>query len=312
MILSVSRRTDIPSYYSEWFFNRLKEGDVCVRNPMNIHRVNRIELNKDVIDGIVFWTKNPKPMMKHLDKLNGIPFYFQFSLNPYSTDIETNIPSKNDSIIPTFIELSNSIGKEKVVWRYDPILINQKYSLEYHTKYFTLLCEKLSPYTEKCTISFIDLYRNIAKNLMQSGITSIPNEVQEEIALTFSKIAKDYGLIIDTCCEGIDLSKYGIGHAACIDVKRLEKIGGYKLNLSKDKNQREECGCFESIDIGAYNTCKNGCKYCYANFSNKLVERNFSVHNPNSPLLYGNLEPDDVVSDKNVMSNKINQISLFE
>ena len=312
MILSVSRRTDIPSYYSEWFFNRLKEGDVCVRNPMNIHRVSRIALNKDVIDGIVFWTKNPKPMMKHLDKLNDYAFYFQFSLNPYSTDIEKNIPSKKDSIIPTFIDLSNSIGKERVVWRYDPILINKNYSLEYHTKYFTLLCEKLSPYTEKCTISFIDLYRNIAKNLMQRGITSIPNEVQEEIALTFSQIAKNYGLIIDTCCEGIDLSKYGIGHAACIDVKRLERIGGYKLNLSKDKNQREECGCFERIDIGAYNTCKNGCKYCYANFSNKLVERNFSMHNPNSPLLYGNLEPDDVVSDKNVMSNRINQISLFE
>jgi len=312
MILSASRRTDIPSYYSEWFFNRLKEGYVCVRNPMNIHRVSRINLNNDVIDGIVFWTKNPKPMMKYLDKLNDFPFYFQFTLNPYSADLETNLPSKNDSVIPTFIELSNAIGKERVVWRYDPIIINQKYSLEYHTKYFTLLCEKLSPYTEKCTISFIDLYRNIAKNLMQIGITSIPNDVQEEIALTFSQIAKDYGLIIDTCCEGIDLSKYGIGHAACIDVKRLERIGNYKLTLSKDKNQREECGCFESVDIGAYNTCKNGCKYCYANFSNNLVERNFNMHNPNSPLIFGDLESDDVVLDKVVTSNRIIQTSLFE
>ena len=149
MILSVSRRTDIPSYYSEWFFNRLNEGFVCVRNPMNIHRVSRIEINKNVIDGIVFWTKNPKPMLPYLDKLNDYPYYFQFTLNPYSTDIETNLPSKKEHIIPTFIELSKIIGKERVIWRYDPIMINERYTLDYHIKYFNSLAERLSPYTEK-------------------------------------------------------------------------------------------------------------------------------------------------------------------
>lgn len=311
MILSVSRRTDIPSYYSEWFFNRLNEGFVCVRNPMNIHRVSRIEINKNVIDGIVFWTKNPKPMLPYLDKLNDYPYYFQFTLNPYSTDIETNLPSKKEHIIPTFIELSKIIGKERVIWRYDPIMINERYTLDYHIKYFNSLAERLSPYTEKCTISFIDLYRNISKNMNGLGVKAISNETQKEIASKFSEIANNNGLKIDTCCEGADLSKYGIGHAACIDMKRLERIGNYRLKLSKDKNQREECGCFESIDIGAYNTCRNGCKYCYANFSTAVVDKNYNLHNAKSPILFGDLQDDDIITDKIMTSNRINQLSLF-
>lgn len=311
MILSVSRRTDIPSYYSEWFLNRLNEGFVCVRNPMNIHRVSRISLDKNVIDGIVFWSKNPKPLLSHLDKLKDYPFYFQFTLNPYSTDIESNLPSKKDEIIPTFIELSKLIGKERVVWRYDPIIINDKYTFEYHIKYFNVLAEKLSSYTEKCTISFIDLYKNISKNMKELGVKAIPVEMQKEIAGHFSEIAENNGLIVDTCCENTDLSSLGIKHASCIDINRLERIGGFKLKLSKDKNQREECGCFESIDIGAYNTCKNGCKYCYANYSSSVVNRNFALHNVKSPLLFGDLQENDIVTDRIITSNRINQLSLY-
>ncbi len=163
MIISASRRTDIPSYYSEWFFNRIKEGYVCVRNPMNIHQVGKIPLSPDVIDGIVFWTKNPTPMLNRLDEISQYNYYFQFTVNSYNTDIETNIPSKNDVIIPTFQKLSKQIGKNRVIWRYDPILINEKYTLEYHLTYFKMMADKLADYTEKCTISFIDIYRNIQK-----------------------------------------------------------------------------------------------------------------------------------------------------
>ncbi len=311
MILSASRRTDIPSYYSKWFFNRLEAGFVCVRNPMNIHRVSKIELNESVIDGIVFWTKNPEPIFPYLSKLDNYPYYFQFTLNPYSTDIETNLPSKKDHIIPTFISLSKMIGKDRVVWRYDPIIINNKYTLKYHIKYFNALAEKLSPYTEKCTISFIDIYKNISKNMKELGAKAIPYEIQEEIAFNFSEIANIYGLKIDTCCESIDLNKYGIGHASCIDSKKFEKIGNYKLKISKDKGQRKECGCVESVDIGAYNTCKNGCKYCYANFSQSVVNHNFMLHDPNSPLIFGNLQGNDIVTEKVITSNKIEQLSLF-
>ena len=153
MIISASRRTDIPTYYSEWFFNRLKDGFVYVRNPMNIHQISKIPLSPDVVDGIVFWTKNPTPMLNRLDELNQYIYYFQFTLNSYSVDVEPNIPSKNNIVIPTFQKLSQKIGKDKVVWRYDPIFFNQKYTLDYHVKYFRMLADKLAGYTEKCTCS---------------------------------------------------------------------------------------------------------------------------------------------------------------
>lgn len=312
MILSVSRRTDVPSYYSEWFFNRMKEGFVCVRNPMNIHRISRIKISPDVVDGIVFWTKNPLPMMNKLNLLEQYPYYFQFTLNAYGNDAETNIPSKNEIIIPAFINLSKSIGKERVVWRYDPIFLNEKYTLAYHKKYFEMLAYRLSDYTEKCTVSFIDLYKNASRNMKSLGIIRELNvEEKEELMFSFSQTAKNAGLILDTCSEDIDLDKFNISHASCIDIKRLERIGNYKLDLGKDKNQRQECGCYTSIDIGAYNTCKNGCKYCYANFSEKTVNDNFLCHNIHSPLLFGEIGDNDIVTERDVKSNNENQFKLY-
>ena len=161
MIVSASRRTDIPAYYSEWFFRRLEAGFVCVRNPRNPHQVSEIPLSPDVIDGIVFWTKNPIPMLPYLDRLRDYPYYFQFTLNPYGTDIERNVPSKNNIVIPAFQRLSSEIGKARVVWRYDPILLTEKYSMEYHITYFRLLADRLADYTEKCTVlSLIHIYKH--------------------------------------------------------------------------------------------------------------------------------------------------------
>lgn len=312
MIISASRRTDIPSYYSEWFFNRIKEGYVCVRNPMNIHQVGKISLSPNVVDGIVFWTKNPTPMLNRLDEISQYNYYFQFTVNSYNTDIETNVPSKNDVIIPTFQKLSKQIGKDRVIWRYDPILLNEKYTIDYHLTYFKMMVDKLADYTEKCTISFIDLYRNIQKNMSSLQISSPSNEQQEEIIAKFVEIANEYGIYIDTCAEKVNFDKYGVKHAHCIDRDRLERIGKYKLDVDKDKNQRDECGCVSSIDIGSYNTCKNGCLYCYANFSQKTVITNHSKHNPRSPLLYGDIESDDIVKERIMHSFKNNQLGLFD
>ena len=312
MIISASRRTDIPSYYSEWFYNRVKEGYVYVRNPMNIHQIGKISLLPDVVDGIVFWTKNPAPMINRLNELEKYTYYFQFTLNPYGTDVEPNVPSKNDIIIPTFQRLSKTLGKEKVVWRYDPILFNEKYTIQYHKKYFRLLADKLANYTEKCTVSFIDFYKNTQKNIAPLGIIDLPLEQKLELLVAFSEIAKEYNIYIDTCAEDIELNKLGITHAHCIDRKRLENIGNFKLNVDKDKNQRTECGCVASIDIGAYNTCKNGCLYCYANFSSKMVSDNYSKHNLNSPLLFGNVEDDDMIKIRDVISCRDCQMNLFD
>lgn len=304
VIISASRRTDIPAYYSGWFFNRLKEGYVLVRNPMNPHQVGRISLLPDVVDGIVFWTKNPSPMLNRLEELKEYTYYFQFTLNAYGIDAEPNLPAKNNVIIPAFQRLAQEIGKDKVVWRYDPIFFNEKYSMAYHLKYFRVLASKLADYTEKCTVSFLDFYKKTERNISPLGIVKPSMEEKEELMEQFAAIAKSEGLYIDTCAEEMDLKKFGIRPARCIDQGRLERLSGYNLKITKDPNQRRECGCIASIDIGAYDTCANHCLYCYANYSAKTVARNAAAHHETGPLLFGNLSEDDVVKVREAKSCK--------
>lgn len=311
MIISVSRRTDIPAYYSEWFFKRLKDSYAYVRNPMNPRRISEVALTPEVVDGIVFWTKNPTPMLDRLDELRDYTYYFQFTLTPYGTDVEKNVPSKEDIIIPTFQKLSSLIGKERVVWRYDPILLSDKYTLQYHMKYFRVLCDRLANYTEKCTISFLDLYKNIRRSIAPLGICPLTHGQAEELAGYFSEVAEEHEIYIDTCAEDIDLSKYGVGHASCIDRHRLERIGCYKLDVGRDKKQRAGCCCSVSIDLGAYNTCRNGCVYCYANFNQTLVNDCCGKHDPSSPLLYGRVSADDIIKVREMKSFRDRQMTLF-
>lgn len=310
MIISASRRTDIPAFYSEWFFNRLREGYVLVRNPMNVHQIGEINLSPDVVDGIVFWTKDPSPMMERLSELDKYTFYFQFTLTAYDHNVEPNVPSKSDVIIPTFRKLSKKIGRDSVIWRYDPIFFNDKYTMDYHCKHFEDLASKLGDYTEKCTISFIDLYKNTERNVKPLSIISDTAVMNLELAKRLSDIAKKYGIYIDTCAEIIDLEKLQIPRACCIDKGRFERLGKYKLTLGKDPNQRAECGCFASIDIGAFNTCKHGCLYCYANYSQTTVNRNYEAHDPNSPLLFGEVGKDDVIKKRDMKSCKDDQLSI--
>lgn len=312
MIISASRRTDIPSYYSDWFINRIKEEYVYVRNPMNIHQIGKISLSPSVVDGMVIWTKNPIPMMSRLKELDKYNYYFQFTLTAYGRDIEANLPSKNQELIPAFCELSKQIGRERVVWRYDPILISDVYTMDYHKKYFRVLAGRLGTYTEKCTVSFLDLYKNTQRNIQPFGIRVPTKEEQMELMIEFSKIAKEYGFYIDTCAEENDFSQLGIGHAHCIDKERLERIGGIHLNVKKDANQRGVCGCISSIDIGTYNTCRNGCAYCYANYSKKTVMNHTKCHDSSSPLLFGTVGYDDVIKERKMESYIQSQMSIFD
>ena len=284
MIISASRRTDIPAYYSEWMLNRIKEQYVYVRNPMNAHQISKVNLAPDVVDCFVFWTKNPKPMFERLRYFSKYSYYFQFTLNPYDNDIETNLPSKKE-IIESFKELSNIIGSQRVVWRYDPVLLNKHYTVAYHIDKFTEIACQLKGCTEKITFSFIDVYKKIAKNIKSNAISEMTIEEKNIIAENFSKIAKENNFIIDTCAEDIDFSQYGISRARCIDDKLISKITGNNLTARKDKNQRPECGCVRSVDIGEYNSCPNACIYCYANYSHSSVVNNFNKHNQLSPLL---------------------------
>ncbi len=309
MIISASRRTDIPAFYSEWFYNRISDGYVLVRNPMNIHQVSKVSLSPQVVDCIVFWTKNPRPMLKRIDELRLYKYYFQFTINSYDQTIEPNVPKKKH-LIETFIELSNLIGKERIIWRYDPIMLTSIFTKEYHYKWFEKLAQKLHLYTNRCVISFVDLYKKTERNLKGIELLQISDNDIEEIAYNISKIALKYNLHLESCSEPYNLEKYNISHAKCIDDKLISSILGTKIAVDKDPNQREICGCIKSIDIGSYNTCKHECFYCYANFNKDAVTKNISLHNSNSPLLFGELDEKDKITDRDMKSFINNQISL--
>ncbi len=298
MIVSASRRTDIPAYYSEWFLERLREGYVLVRNPMNPHQISRVRLDPEAVDGIVFWSKNPAPLLDRLDELKNYAYYFQFTVTGYGPEIEPGLPDKERSIIPTFQRLADRIGPDRVIWRYDPIFLSQTYSMEFHLRRFEALAEQLSAFTRKCTVSFLDLYRNTRRNLSALALTDFPSGLQERLAGSLAEIAKRYGLCMDTCAEKIDLQKYNIAHARCIDGQLFSRLLGCPVEIGKDKNQRPECGCVESVDIGAYNTCRNGCRYCYANYLDACVHVNHAQHDPHAPLLIGKVGAEDRIAER--------------
>ena len=312
MILSVSRRTDIPNYYSDWFINRIKDGFLYVRNPMNAHQVSRIDLSPEVVDCIVFWTKNPANMLDKLNFLQDYVYYFQFTLTGYGKDIEPHLPDKKDELIPVFKALSERVGKEKVIWRYDPIMITKRYTTDYHLRAFEEIAGNLADHTERVIISFVDLYAKTRRNTKELDIVELTNKEMMNLAEKMAQIAAKHNLITETCAEKIDLKNVGIQHGACIDRRLIERLLGCRLIVEKDKNQRLECGCFESVEVGNYNTCLNGCKYCYANFNEDKVREQVKLYDVNSPLLCGEIDPNDKITDRKVKSLKDAQCSLFD
>ena len=250
MIISASRRTDIPAFYSQWFFNRIKEGYVLVPNPFNPKMISKVSLHPAVVDCIVFWTKNPAPMIDKLDHLQDYKYYFQFTLNPYGEKLENNLPSI-DKRIDIFKRLSDKIGKEKVIWRYDPILTNEEYDVSFHKEAFAQIAYGLKDHTEKCMLGFIDHYQHIRTAVGQFNIQPLRKEEIEEIAVSFRNTINEYPAIqLDTCTSKVDLRHLGIPAGLCIDKELIERITGYPLLAKKDKNQRNVCNCIESIDIG--------------------------------------------------------------
>lgn len=301
MILSVSRRTDIPAFYSEWFFNRIREGFVYVRNPLNIHMVSKVPLTPELIDCIVFWSKNPAPMLNRLDDLKDYMYYFQYTLNPYNKNMECNVPQKHDGL-ETFQRLSDLIGPKRVIWRYDPILFSENMDMNYHIQYFEEIAKRLEGCTTTCVISFVDLYKKTQRNLKDTTARELNVNEMMALASNLFGISQKYGMTIQTCAEEIALEQIGIKHGRCIDNVLIEDLLGVKLVVAKDGNQREECGCVQSIDIGEYNTCGHNCKYCYANFDNNVVAKNRQFHNPNSPLLIGELKENDKIVERKIFS----------
>lgn len=309
MIINTGMRTDIPAFYSKWFLNRIREGFVYTRNPYYPNQVTKYSLSPEVVDIISFCTKNPAPMLEHMDLLKPYGQYWFVTMTPYGKEIEPNVPDK-EMVIKYFKQLSEMVGRDSVGWRYDPILITDEYSTERHIADFEHMAETLAGYTNTCVISFIDLYQKVRRNFPQA------REVTENDRLTlgkeFIRIAKKYDTIIRPCAEGKELEAYGADCGGCMTVRTFEQVIHGKLNVPSSKSQRPECGCLLGKDIGQYDTCGHLCKYCYANSDVDAVRSNIKSHNPESPFLVGELMPDDVIHEAKQISWKNNQMNLFD
>ena len=228
-------------------------------------------------------------------------YYFQITINNYGKEFEPVIPSI-DKIINLVEKLSSKIGPKRIVWRYDPIVLTKEFDLKFHIQNFEVLASKLKNNINKCVFSFLDVYLQTEENLKKYGLIIIDELKMKEIAKKLSEVAQKYNIRLETCCEKIDLSEFSISHGKCIDDKLISDIIGIDLNISKDKFQRKYCGCAESIDIGTYNTCSNVCLYCYANYNKGILRNNLNNHNPKSPLLSGDIETDDKISERKMKS----------
>ncbi len=313
MILSVSRRTDIPSYYADWFYNRIREGFVCVRNPFSPRQISRIPISPEAVDCIVFWTKNPAPMLSRLGELADYHYYFQFTLTGYGRDAEPGISDKRKVMIPVFQELSRIIGSDRVIWRYDPIFITPKYTEDYHVRAFSAIAGALKGYTNNVVISFIDLYKKTRRNMQGLQLSSIKQEQMLRIAEKMALTAQHCGMEIVSCSQKVSLEAAGVKAGSCISRRQIEQILGCKLKGKKDRNQRAECGCLESMDIGAYHTCRSGCRYCYAGDSQESVQKTAGLYDPEASVLCSQIceAAGDTVSERKVESLKEAQLCLF-
>ncbi len=304
MILSASRRTDIPAFYSEWLEKRLREGRVQIPNPYRPHQVRELRFSPETVDCAVFWTKDARPLLPRLKDIAkmGYPFYFQHTLTPYGPELEPGLPLKR-AVLDGMRQIGEAYGPDALVWRYDPIVLGFGWSAERHFEAFGQLCRALRGAAGRCVVSFLDLYPG---RMNCRAFAEIPMEERERLAAGFGKIAAECALPLYACAEAGDYRRYGIAPSACIDSVLVSKAAGRPVAAGKDRNQRPSCGCAASIDIGMYGSCPHGCRYCYASGNRQLSRR---AHCPDSPRLLGWQEPGDAVTP--VIPDTAGQLSLF-
>ncbi len=309
MIINTGSRTDIPAYYGEWFYNRIREGCVMVRNPRYPDQITRYRLSPEVVDLLVFCTKNPGPMLDRIGELKAFRQFWYVTITPYGKEIEPGVPDK-EQVLEAFKRLSSENGARKTVWRYDPVFLSDRYPLSFHVERFSHMARALEGYTDQCIISFIDLYEKTRRNF--PNVREVTRAERLMIGEAFAGIGKKHGMLVRTCCEGTDLEPFGIDCSGCMTRKVFERGIGVSLNVPGGKQAaREGCDCLLGNDIGAYNTCAHGCLYCYANYSREAVLQNRRDHITTSPLLVGRPGPEDHIHDAKQVSWTDGQLKLF-
>lgn len=308
MIIQTGMRTDIPAFYSEWFANRLREGYVLVRNPYNASQVTRYSLDPQVVDLIAFCSKNPGPMLRYMNllKLYAGTYWF-VTITPYGRDYEPNVPER-DKIIEDFKAISRLVGSDSMGWRYDPIFINDIYTVEKHLEAYEHIAASLDGYTRTSVISFIDLYQKVRKNFPEARTVRKSDRLY--LGEQMVKIAASHGMKVKPCAEGQELAEFGADCRGCMTTDVYEKAVGLSMDFPKKKNLRQECECFMGNDIGAYNTCMHLCKYCYANYDEEMVRRNNRMHDSKSPFLIGGSLPGDIIHEADQKSFINGQLTL--
>jgi len=311
MILNTGGRTDTVQYFSKWLLNRFKEGFVYSRNPLFPNKVTKYELTPDKIDCVVFCSKNYEPILNNLheitDKFNT---YFHYTITAYGKDVEPNVPDIEKSIT-TLLKLERIVGAKRLSWRYDPILLTEKYTIDYHLNTFEYMAKSLSGHIDRCIFSFVEMYKKLNVNMPE--IILMTEKDKDVLAKGLGEIAKRHNILIQTCGTQGDYTKYGINKSGCMTLDIIGKANGVEFRNLKHRGMRKGCNCIESRDIGAYDTCLNGCRYCYANFRHSRAVENFKLHDENSPLLIGNIKEGDTVQNSSQKSflKPDNQISLF-
>lgn len=309
MILQTGLRTDIPAFYTPWFLRRVAEGFVLTRNPYNPAQITRYRLSPDVVDCIGFCTKNPAPMLPHMDSLAAFGQHWFVTITPYDTDIEPHVPLK-EQVLADFRRLSTIVGPECVTWRYDPILLTEKYTITRHLSDFAAMCAVLEGATDTCVISFIDLYEKVKRNFPE--VRAVRREDRLLLAREMCAVAARHGILLKSCCEGDELAPFGVDASGCMTLSTYEKALGCRLNAPRQARTSRGCLCHLSADIGAYNTCGHGCRYCYANYNEESVRLAMAQHDPASPLLIGHVRPGEVIRDAVQASWRDGQLTLAE
>lgn len=293
MILNTGGRTDTVQYYTDWLLQRFSEGYVLTRNPMFPSKVIRYELTPDKVDCVVFCSKNYKPILPRLHEITDrFHTYFHYTITAYGRDIEPGVPSIEESM-ETLKALSRLVGKQRIAWRYDPVLLTKEYTIGRHLETFERMAGELAPYIDRCIFSFVEMYKKLEVNMPE--LIPLSCQDMEALAQGLGSIARKYGISIQTCGTNGDYTRYGIHASGCMTLDILGKANGITFRSRKHKGTRQGCHCIESRDIGAYDTCLNGCKYCYANKSPQKAFENRQYHDPASPLLLGHVKPEDTI-----------------
>ena len=294
MIINTGGRTDTVQYFTPWLLKRFEEGYVYTRNPLFPNKVTRYELSPDKIDAVLFCSKNYAPVLPRLHEITDkYRTYFHYTVTAYGKDIEPGVPSIDDSI-KTLIELEKIVGRNRISWRYDPVLLTEEYTIGRHLDTFAYMAEKLAPHIDRCIFSFVEMYKKLETNMPE--IIPMSETERDALARGLGAAAAKLGMVIQTCGTNGDYTRYGIQASGCITLSILGKANHIEFRNLKHKGMREGCHCMESRDIGAYDTCLNGCKYCYANKNPRKAFENYEYHDPASPLLLGHLQPDDIVT----------------